>query len=85
MPNVYFHGIGGTPDHLHIASSFYPPFEIDRWIGDLKGARSNEFGKSLYWQFGYGIVSFGTKDIPWWSPIFEMKKNITGRDRFTRG
>lgn len=65
MPDVYFHAIGGMPDHLHIASSFYPPFEIDRWIGDLKGASSHEFGRSLYWQFGYGIVSFGTRDLPW--------------------
>jgi putative transposase len=65
MPNVYFHAIGGMPDHLHIGASFYPPFEIDRWIGDIKGASSHEFGKSLQWQSGYGIVSFGTKDLEW--------------------
>lgn len=63
--NVYFHAIGGMPDHIHIASSFYPPFEIDRWIGDMKGASSHEFGKAIQWQSGYGVVSFGTKDLPW--------------------
>ena len=31
----------------------------------MKGASSHEFGKSLQWQKGYGIVSFGTKDLPW--------------------
>ena len=61
--NVYFHAIGGIADHIHLAASFYPPFEIDHWIGQYKGASSHEFGKSLQWQSGYGIVSFGTKDL----------------------
>ena len=65
MPNVYFHAIGGIHDHLHLAGSFYPPFEIDRWVGEIKGASSHEFGKSLQWQKGYGVVSFGTKDLKW--------------------
>jgi len=63
--NVYFHAVGGIDDHIHIGASFYPPFEIDRWIGDLKGASSHEFGKALQWQHGYGVVSFGTKDLEW--------------------
>ena len=63
--NVYFHAIGGIPTHIHLAASFYPPFEIDRWIGETKGASSHEFGKALQWQKGYGVVSFGTKDLPW--------------------
>ena len=61
MPNVYFPGIGGISDHIHIGASFYPPFEIDRWIGEMKGASSYEFGKALQWQSGYGVVSFRTK------------------------
>lgn len=63
--NVYLHAIGGIDTHVHLAASFYPPFEIDKWIGDLKGASSHEFGKSLQWQKGYGVVSFGTKDLLW--------------------
>jgi putative transposase len=63
--NVYFHAIGGTQDHVHVAVSFYPPFEIDRWVGDLKGASSHESGKKLQWQKGYGVVSFGTRDLGW--------------------
>ena len=31
----------------------------------MKGASSHEFGKALQWQNGYGIVSFGTRDLPW--------------------
>lgn len=65
MRNVYFHAIGGIGTHIHLAASFYPPFEIDRWIGEMKGASSHEFGKALQWQSGYGVVSFGTRDLPW--------------------
>ncbi len=65
MQNVYFHAIGGIADHIHLAASFYPPFEIDRWIGEMKGASSHEFGKELQWQSGYGVVSFGTRDLDW--------------------
>lgn len=87
-PNVYFHGIGGLQDHTHIAGSFYPPFELDRWIGEIKGASSHEFGESLQWQKGYGIVSFGTKDLPWVvSYINDQKeRDNTGRisDRLER-
>jgi len=61
----YFHAIGGIADHVHLAASFFPPFEIDSWIGQMKGASSFEFGKSLSWQHGYGAVSFGTRDLKW--------------------
>lgn len=77
--NVYFHAIGRMPDHIHIAGSFYPPFEIDRWIGDLKGASSYEFGKELQWQSGYGVVSFGTKDLPWVVEYVHRQKEHHGR------
>jgi putative transposase len=62
---TYFHAIGGIADHVHLAASFFPPFEIDAWIGQIKGASSYEFGKDLYWQSGYGVVSFGTRDLDW--------------------
>ena|SRR5205085_2012127 len=64
-PDAYFHGIGGIGDHVHLAASIRPTVDIDNWIGKLKGASSHEFGKSLQWQSGYGIVSFGTKDLKW--------------------
>lgn len=81
MPNVYFHAIGGIANHIHLAASFYPPFEIDRWIGEMKGASSHEFGKSLQWQKGYGVVSFGTKDLEWVTAYVRNQKerHKTGR------
>jgi Transposase IS200 like len=78
--NVYFDAIGGISDHVHIAVSFYPPFEIDRWIGQMKGASSHEFGRSLEWQSGYGVVSCGTGDLEWAVSIFGIGRSIIGRD-----
>ena len=64
-PGAYFHAVGGTEDHVHIATSVRPTVDIDNWIGKLKGASSHEMGKALAWQSGYGVVSFGTKDLKW--------------------
>lgn len=62
---AYFHAIGGIADHIHIGSSIKPSLHLDEWIGKLKGASSFEMGKALQWQSGYGIVSFGTRDLKW--------------------
>src|SRR5690349_5317200 len=62
---AFFHGIGGIEDHIHICVSVAPKIHLDQWIGQLKGASSHEFGQSLEWQRGYGVVSFGTGDLKW--------------------
>jgi REP element-mobilizing transposase RayT len=72
--NAYFHSVGGMPDHIHLAASLFPPFEIDTWIGQIKGASSHEFGKSLQWQSGYGEVSFGNRDLKWVVSYIENQK-----------
>ncbi len=65
---VYVHAIGGTDDHIHLAVHIAPTVEIAKWIGDLKGACSHHVNdalgqKLLYWQTGYGIVSFGKRHL----------------------
>jgi len=69
-PEVYFHAIGGIEDHLHIAVSVPPTLTMSEWIGKLKGGSPYHINESsnhklLQWQRGYGIVSFGTKDLQW--------------------
>jgi len=69
-PDVYFHAIGGIENHIHLAVSVPPSLLISDWIGKLKGGSSYEINrdsnnKLLEWQRGYGIVSFGTKDLDW--------------------
>jgi len=69
-PDVHFHAIGGIEDHVHLAVSEPPSLLMSDWIGKLKGASAYHINqmanhKLLQWQRGYGIVSFGTKDLPW--------------------
>jgi putative transposase len=71
-PGVFVHEIGGTETHVHIAVTIAPTLVISEFIGQLKGASSHEVneqmklrGKVLQWQSGYGVVSFGTRDLPW--------------------
>ncbi len=68
---LIFHEIGGTETHVHIAVTIPPTLLISDWIGRLKGASSHHVNhqlanrKLLDWQTGYGVVSFGTKDLEW--------------------
>ena len=68
---VIFHEIGGTENHIHLAVSVPPTLLISDWVGKLKGASSHYINheianrKWLEWQTGYGVVSFGTKDLDW--------------------
>lgn len=68
---LIFHEIGGTETHIHIAVTVPPTLLISEWIGRVKGASSHYVNhelvnrKVLDWQTGYGVVSFGTKDLNW--------------------
>jgi putative transposase len=73
-PGVFVHEIGGTETHVHLAITIPPTVLISEFIGQLKGASSHEVnehfqcrrrGRLLHWQSGYGVVSFGTKNLPW--------------------
>jgi putative transposase len=69
-PEVFVHAMGGIENHVHIAVSVPPTVQPAEWIGQLKGASSHFINqtvnhKLLEWQNGYGIVSFGTKDLKW--------------------
>ncbi len=70
-PDVIFHAVGGIENHIHLAVSIPSNLEIANWIGKLKGSSSHYINKQvakrklLKWQRGYGVVSFGTKDLDW--------------------
>jgi putative transposase len=70
-PGVLLHAIGGTGDHTHLAVTVPPALLVSDWIGDLKGASAHYVNhtlanrKVIEWQTGYGVVSFGTKAMPW--------------------
>jgi putative transposase len=57
---------------VHLALSIEPTVLISDLIGALKGYSSHEVNRRvgtgrtvLQWQTGYGVVSFGTRDLPW--------------------
>jgi putative transposase len=68
-PGAFIHDIGGTETHVHLAVTLAPTILISEFIGQLKGGSSHDvnqkLGQSLEWQAGYGVVSFGTRDLPW--------------------
>ena len=76
-PGARFHAIDGVQDHVHIAVSLQPNILVSDWVGKLKGSSSHYINhevqpKSLEWQRGYGIVTFGTRDLQW---VVEYIKN----------
>ncbi len=69
-PETHLHAIGGIENHVHLAVSVPPTIQPAEWVGQLKGASSHYINKLtnhklLEWQNGYGILSFGTKDLKW--------------------
>lgn len=76
--DVFFHAVNGTENHVHLVATIPPSLLISEWIGKLKGGSSfyinHEIAnrKLLDWQDGYGVVSFGTKDLKW---VIDYVKN----------
>ena len=71
-PGVFIHEIGGIETHVHLAITIPPTLLISEFIGRLKGGSSHVVNhrdrgnsKELQWQTGYGVLSFGTRDLPW--------------------
>jgi putative transposase len=69
-PGARLHAIGGMENHVHIGASLQPNILVSDWVGKLKGSSSHYINhevqaKALEWQRGYGIVTFGTKDLKW--------------------
>ena len=67
---VFIYEIGGIETHVHLCISIAPTILISDFVGQLKGSSSHEVNqklshKVLEWQTGYGVVSFGTRDLEW--------------------
>jgi putative transposase len=69
---IFIHEIGGIETHIHLVVAIPPTILISDWIGQLKGASAHEVNqriglhnKTIQWQTGYGVVSFGTGDLDW--------------------
>ncbi len=70
LKGVWLHELGGTDTHVHLAFQIEPFVLISDLVQELKGSSSHEINrrsghKALEWQRGYGVVSFGRKNLPW--------------------
>jgi len=70
MKGVYLHAVNGTETHVHLAVNIEPHVTISDMVKDLKGGSSHDVNsqlarKLLYWQRGYGVVSFGRRNLNW--------------------
>jgi putative transposase len=94
-PGVFVHEIGGIETHVHLCITVSPTIPISEFIGQLKGASAHEanqklgiHGKVVEWQAGYGVVSFGTKDLEWVRSYIrnQRERHATGQieDRLER-
>jgi putative transposase len=94
-PGAFVHEIGGIEDHVHIALSIPPTLTISEFVGQLKGGSSHDVNeaigrndRTLQWQVGYGVVSFGTRDLPWVIEYIrnqrEHHKHGTAQERLER-
>ena len=70
-PGVIVHAVDGTETHVHLAVTIPPTVLISDFIGQLKGASSFYLNQTLAdsskfaWQIGYGVLTFGTRDLKW--------------------
>lgn len=76
---VYYHGVGGTENHVHLAIQCEPNVSSSEFIGRVKGFTSHEINKQfrskkLYWQKGYGVVSFAKSNLPGVQKYIENQK-----------
>ena len=70
IKGVKLHGLGGTDTHVHLAVQIEPFVCIADLVQELKGSSAHEVNKrllhkALEWQRGYGVVSFGRRNLRW--------------------
>jgi putative transposase len=60
--------VNGVADHVHVVATIPPKIAVADWVKRLKGSSSRAIGRlaagqDLYWQPGYGAVSFGQRNL----------------------
>jgi putative transposase len=80
--------IGGIETHVHLAVTIEPTVTVSEMVGALKGYASHEVNrrlglaaKALEWQTGYGVVSFGAKDLAWVADYIKNQRSHHARGK----
>ena len=66
------YAINGTENHIHLVVSVPPTIALSDFIKRIKGSSSHDWnqnlaisGNTFSWQGGYGVFSFGQKQLDW--------------------
>jgi putative transposase len=68
--HVAVHAINGMPDHVHLAVSLLATLAPAEFMNTVKGTSAHfvnhrpETKGCLYWQPGYGLLTFAYADLP---------------------
>lgn len=69
---VFVYALNGMADHVHLVASVPPRIALADFMHDLKGASSYFHNENLtvletrlYWQKGYGVLTFAKRELPW--------------------
>ncbi len=87
-PRAYLHSIGGNETHVNIAVRLQPNLLVSARVGKLKGGSSHYINheiqpNALEWQRGYGIVSFGSRELKWVVEYIENQKEHIEKVQFS--
>ena len=88
LNGVYLHAIGGTDTHVHLAVSIEPIVTVSEMVKVMKGASAYQvnrhFGrKLLQWQRGYGVVSFGKRNLAWIRDYIARQREHHAKEELT--
>jgi len=66
------YAVNGIDDHIHLVASIPPRISVADFVGQVKGSSSHHVNHlpgreqtTFAWQRGYGVLSFGGKQLPW--------------------
>lgn len=68
--DVQVHALNGMPDHVHLAVTLSTILAAADFMHDVKGASAHFINHlpvmkhCLYWQEGYGLLTFSQNDLP---------------------
>lgn len=71
--------LNAVTDHVHIAVCIPPGLAVAQWVSKVKGFSSRAMNEtypdtSFQWQEGYGVLTFGTKNLPFVKTYIENQK-----------
>lgn len=70
MSSVLIHALNGMPDHVHLACTLPANLSIAAFLATIKGSSAHFINHlpdaeyQLYWQPGYGALTFTKRELP---------------------